>query len=70
MDSITRRVIEKHDERAGKGLEKYNSDMDRGDLKIIDWLNHLQEELMDATIYIEKLIQEREKNYERFYKVN
>jgi hypothetical protein len=27
----------------------------RDDLNLIEWLNHLQEELMDATLYIEKL---------------
>jgi hypothetical protein len=29
--------------------------VDRDDLSLTDWLNHLQEELMDATLYIEKL---------------
>jgi len=29
--------------------------MDRNDLSTIQWLNHLQEELMDAIIYVEKL---------------
>ena len=43
--------------------------MDRNDLNVVEWLLHLQEELMDATLYIEKLIEEQEKN-ERVYKVN
>ena len=29
--------------------------MDRTDLNKSEWLTHLQEELMDATLYIEKL---------------
>jgi len=29
--------------------------MERQDLNKADWLNHLQEELLDAIIYIEKL---------------
>jgi hypothetical protein len=27
----------------------------RTDLNLIDWLTHLQEELMDATLYVERL---------------
>ena len=30
--------------------------MDRNDLKYRDWLIHLQEELLDAAVYIEKLL--------------
>ena len=29
--------------------------MDRNDLSTLEWLQHLQEELMDATLYLEKL---------------
>jgi hypothetical protein len=29
--------------------------MERDDLSLDEWLTHLQEELMDATLYIEKL---------------
>jgi len=29
--------------------------MERTDLSTYEWLNHLQEELLDAIIYIEKL---------------
>ena len=34
----------------------------RDDLNLIEWLNHLQEELMDATLYIEKLKSEVKTN--------
>lgn len=30
--------------------------MDRNDLKYRDWLLHLQEELLDGAVYIEKLL--------------
>jgi hypothetical protein len=43
------------------GKEKYNTDMDRDDLSVIEWLRHAQEEAMDHSIYLEKLIQEYEK---------
>lgn len=29
--------------------------MERNDLNFLQWINHLQEELMDATLYLEKL---------------
>ena len=70
MDRITKSVLDKYLDRAIAGKKKYGTDMDRNDLKLVEWLRHLQEEMMDATLYVEKLIQEREKNGERVYKVN
>lgn len=58
MDSIVSAVIRKHLDRADKGFEKYDTTLDRDDLSIDDWLVHLQEELMDAVLYIEKLRRE------------
>jgi hypothetical protein len=29
--------------------------MERDDLTFIEWIQHLQEELMDAVVYIEKI---------------
>jgi hypothetical protein len=54
-DSIVESVIEKYKERSERGIEKYGKTLDRNDLLVKEWLNHLQEELMDATLYIEKL---------------
>jgi len=36
-------------------MAKYGTTLNRTDLSEVEWLNHLQEELMDATAYIEKL---------------
>lgn len=47
--------------RAMIGKQKYGTDMDRDDLSMIEWLRHAQEEAMDQSIYLEKLIQEYEK---------
>lgn len=55
MDKIVSAVVWKYMDRSRKGEEKYGTDMDRNDLTTEEWLDHLQEELMDATIYIEKL---------------
>ena len=46
--------------RAAKGLAKYGVGMDRTDLSRLDWLRHLQEELMDGCVYLERLIQDEE----------
>lgn len=54
-DSIVNSVINRMIERSKIGEKKYNTTLDREDLSIIDWLNHLQEELIDAVQYIEKL---------------
>jgi hypothetical protein len=56
MSEIEERVIVKIRERAEVGEKKYNTTMERGDLTIVEWLTHLQEELMDACVYTEKLI--------------
>jgi hypothetical protein len=37
--------------------------MDRDDLSFAEWMQHLQEELMDAIIYIEKLKDENNKQH-------
>ena len=57
-DSIVRSVIEKFEERAAFGLKKYGTNLDRNDLSICEWINHAQEEHMDAILYLEKLKQE------------
>jgi hypothetical protein len=55
QDPILLRVLAKYYERSEIGIEKYGRTLDRDDLSLLDWLTHLQEELMDATLYIEKL---------------
>ena len=42
-------------EREKKGLKTYGVNTMRTDLSTLEWLQHLQEELMDACVYIEKL---------------
>lgn len=57
-DSILVAVMAKYYERSKRGLSKYGKTLDRDDVFLYGWLNHLQEELMDATLYIEKLKKE------------
>jgi len=60
-DTIVKSVLDKYKQRSEVGIKKYNQTMDRDDLNLLDWLTHLQEELMDATLYVEKLKQEFKK---------
>lgn len=55
IDPIVEQVKEKFTERSQVGVTKYGTTLERGDLSLLDWLSHLQEELMDATLYIQKL---------------
>jgi hypothetical protein len=58
MDSIVASIIEKFKQRSEFGQRKYGTNLDRKDLKFLDWVNHMQEELMDAILYLEKLKKE------------
>jgi hypothetical protein len=64
FDSVVNDVINKYKDRANTGFQKYNTTLDREDLTELEWLNHLQEELMDASLYVQKLKQiiEKRKN--------
>ena len=54
-DKIVESVIEKYIKRSEAGIEKYGTTLERNLLTFDEWLTHLQEELMDATLYIEKI---------------
>jgi len=60
MSSIEEKVIVEIRQRAEKGEAKYGTTMDRNDLSLKEWLQHLKEELMDGVIYIQKIINELE----------
>lgn len=55
LDSVVTSVLDAFKARAATGQKKYGTTLDRTDLKTLDWIQHLQEELMDATLYLEKL---------------
>jgi hypothetical protein len=57
-DSIVNTIINSFINRSEIGQKKYNTTLDRDDLSIHDWINHVQEELMDAILYLEKLKKE------------
>ena len=57
-DSNVAAVITQLKQRENVGYEKYGVNTDRTDLGILEWLQHLQEELMDGAGYIEKIKKE------------
>jgi hypothetical protein len=59
-DPIVEAVREKLLSRSEVGIKKYGTDMTRTDLTIINWLTHLQEELLDSSVYLERIMSEYE----------
>ena len=55
MDKNVEKVITQLRSREEQGMIKYGVNTERKDLSTLEWLQHLQEELMDASVYIEKL---------------
>ena len=53
-DRIIEQVINKIQKRSDVGFKKYNVTLNDDKQPLDAWLNHLQEELMDAVNYIEK----------------
>jgi hypothetical protein len=57
-DSVVQSILDKFVERAKKGKEKYGVDLDREDLTLLEWIEHAQQEHMDAILYLEKIKQQ------------
>lgn len=54
-DSIVFSVLQSFIKRSELGISKYGTTLDRDDLSVIEWIQHAQEEHMDAILYLEKL---------------
>ena len=61
-DSNVEAVINSIREREERGMSKYGVNTDRTDLSTLEWLQHLQEELMDGAVYIERIKKELQQN--------
>lgn len=48
-------ICELHRQRAEHGLQKYGVSTERDDFTLLEWLQHLQDELMDGAVYTQKL---------------
>jgi hypothetical protein len=57
-DKIVQQVVDKYTHRSEVGVAKYGTTLETNNKD--NYLKHLQEELMDATLYIEKLISQNE----------
>lgn len=60
-DSIVNNIISKFKQRSETGIKKYGTTLDRNDLSLDQWLNHLEEELMDAILYCHRIRKELNK---------
>ena len=53
-DQIVLEVIEKYAQRSERGINKYGTTLEQNNHD--NYLKHLQEELTDATLYLQKLM--------------
>ena len=58
IDPVVEHVMGKYHHRSRVGIDKYGTTLYENNTD--DFLNHLQEELMDATLYIQKLMDLKE----------
>ena len=56
-DPIIEKVVDKLVSRSDVGYKKYGLTLDDDNSSLLTWLVHLQEELLDAANYVEKLKQ-------------
>jgi len=61
-DTVVAAVIRSFQERSRAGQLKYGTTLDRADLSPQQWAQHMQEELMDAILYLERLKREISRN--------
>lgn len=55
MSELLKQVISQFENREKRGFQKYGTTMDRNDLSLEEWIQHLREELMDAILYLTKI---------------
>ena len=54
-DPVVERVVDKFVTRSDVGFAKYGVTLNDDKSNLFAWINHLQEELMDAVLYMQKL---------------
>ena len=57
-DPVVESVVDKFISRSDVGFAKYGKTLRNDQSDVFVWLNHLQEELMDATLYLQRLKEE------------
>jgi TPR repeat protein len=58
IETNEHRVCKKIHQRRELGLSKYGVGVERTDLDLYRWLQHAQDEMMDAAIYLERAMAE------------
>lgn len=64
-DTIVESVIEQFKQRSNVGIKKYNTTLDREDLSTLQWMIHFREEMQDGLLYLERIIQDTIKQYDK-----
>lgn len=59
VDTIVESVVKKFQDRSKLGIKKYGTTLDRKDINFDGWAEHLQQELMDGILYLERLRKEK-----------
>ena len=54
-DPVVERVVDKFVSRSDVGFAKYGVTLEDDKSNLFQWMNHLQGELMDAVLYLQKL---------------
>jgi hypothetical protein len=55
MSQLLGKLFAEFVEREERGVKKYGTTMDRNDLSLDEWIQHLKEELLDAICYLQKV---------------
>lgn len=63
-DPVVEKVVNKFVSRSDVGFKKYGVTLRDDKSDLFAWLNHLQEELMDAILYLEKSKEEYTSEYQ------
>lgn len=53
-DPVVERVVDSFVARSNVGWKKYGITLDSDPQEVFAWMQHLQEELMDAVLYLQK----------------
>ena len=65
-DNNVNEICLEYMKRADHGFKKYGVTTERTDLDLMQWVQHLKEELMDATVYIHRIQKELKEKQDDF----
>ena len=58
IDKNVENVVNLLKSRMERGFKKYGVTTERNDINLFGWIQHLQEELLDAAVYCERIKKE------------